>query len=266
MPTLRQLYGPERHGLPPITDDERALLRACVEDYESDVPRLVYADWLQDNYSDPALLTYVEFLRESMQPYWVGQKEFMKRLLLRHKLLGNRLAVRFLGSFASLQTGRDPAGWCHPRRWLRGFPGSVSVASVTAARKLLSTGLLRVMPAAGVRVEGREPSVYVSPLSAHWRRSSCHDRWKVLSPSELPDVVFEHLQSGENRVWNHDRMYTEGDPLAEARHDAWRAWARFARSDHYYPLDDSGEAWGCYMDRDDDSGKTIQPSLFGSPH
>jgi hypothetical protein len=108
------------------------------------------------------------------------------------------------------------------------------------------------------------PLLNSSPLSVCWRRSSCRDRWKVLLPCELPEGVFSYLCAGEERPLRFDRVYTEDDPRMEALHDAWSAWARFARSGHYYPLDDSGEAWGCYMDRDEDSGKTIQRSLFGA--
>src|SRR5262245_25571067 len=99
-----------------MSTDERALLQAIWDDPEEDVPRLVYADWLEET-GEPARLARAEFIRVQIEKTLVD--EFDPR---REELTAREQGL--LVRFGDVWRGRLATIVHHPTHvfFHRGFP------------------------------------------------------------------------------------------------------------------------------------------------
>lgn len=194
-----------------LSDDELALLRSVCAHPDDDTPRLVYADWLDDQ-GDRLLALHAAFIREQVR--WARGREtftdseYVENGRRQHHLLltiahwegsdwsaGNALSMRLMDRTVG------GTGYTRPERWDRGFPARVTFRSVTAYQfaagfDLHGDRLYDRVPVIETRVRGRVPwsgTFLDGRPAACWRKSA---RGHLFQPSELRDPVFRQLTHG----------------------------------------------------------------------
>src|SRR5947209_2333045 len=95
-----------------------AFLQAIIEAPEDDAPRLVYADWLEDN-GDPHRAEFIRVQVELARPRLLGGSKLRRELQKREKTLFDEHG----------QGWREAVGaWCGESllHWGRGFPAAAN--------------------------------------------------------------------------------------------------------------------------------------------
>ena len=149
-----------------MSGDEAALLAAVIAAPEDDLPRLVYADWLDERGegSDAARAEYirlgVEYARTSPEMTDAANRAALKRLEELFATHGAAWFPAFQGRRHLFRSGRAF------RSFARGFPHRVSAQ----ATKLLEVGdeMTRLGPVTSVRVGGTTPALLRCLVESPW--------------------------------------------------------------------------------------------------
>lgn len=201
----------------PLSDDELALLRAVCDRPEDDTPRLVYADWLDDQ-GDPLLELHAKLIRAQCRfasqgrqmtddDYCSASEEIHALLLASCHWEGSGWAAGNALSMRLIDRDRGGTGYTRVSRWDRGFPADVTFQSVVSYERAAGFGLYddRLYERVPIRrtcVRGRKPRWRVDhptggPADQNryfWRIS----RGQVLRPEELNPPVFNQLTGGNS--------------------------------------------------------------------
>jgi uncharacterized protein (TIGR02996 family) len=191
-----------------MSDEEAALLRAICAEPDDDTPRLVYADWLEEQ-GEALAAAHAAFIRlsvaEARTPVmakrasgrgevWDRHREHQALLsMVGRNLVGNALAKR-------MGVSREGTGYSRPPRWDRGLPALMICPSVAAWARSAAT-FARV-PLTRCRVLGRVPAWIMLPNGAayvwfrqhgpHLRRSDCLPSAAYDMLSESPGYAEAH--------------------------------------------------------------------------
>lgn len=225
-----------------LHDEELALLRAVCAEPEDDTPRLVLADWY-DEQDDRLFAAFAAFIRQSVadarteftgvcdpdkDSFWFAgtspwRNERAEMLLVSGlpnstNNNGNLWAERLIGPGHS-------RGWCQPARWDRGFPAVIKFPSMLAWKRaayvtaMPANAIYLRVPVVRTVVAGRFPSVYpferqfVQRLALvhqqaytwHWIDSDVHSGFR--DPGNITKAVHKYLP-------NSNRYHTEQEALA----------------------------------------------------
>lgn len=170
--------------------ERESLLRAICTAPEDDVPRLIYADWL-DEHGEPSR---AQFIRD--QIYLAGLPKWHPDVLAAEQLNHDVYFgyTRSLGDKHGLPTLPQGLSWAH-RVMQRGFGSAVEATTADALRDGLAT-LCQTSPINGVAVQGRfrESNTELIKALTQIPAMACVRRLEI----SLAKLTPEHLQMLED--------------------------------------------------------------------
>lgn len=180
--------------IPPMNDEERALLRAICAKPNEDAPRLVYADWL-DERGVGLLALHAELIRASIS---APPPDLEARLTQLIDLDGETFAF----GRTIMQRLADPDArsrvqtftMLRPRNWSRGFPCFLHAPSVPRFWSAVDGGLFLRVPIVSVQVNGRRIR-YEPDRPEPYRFDRSLDEREVHDRNELPGAVCRWLKN-----------------------------------------------------------------------
>lgn len=172
-----------------MNDDQQALLNAILANPADDLPRLVYADWLEEH-NDPDRAEFIRLQCELHPIRYQWHKPEVVRLLRREQQLLKQHRGAWLGTAAQWLTP-VPKSWSP---FERGFPTYIHFADRFGNVDLMAE--LRDQPTFGHLFWLPRQNYFPRPDSITWRRVQC-----VEIVDHLPDTIVQAFM--QRNVLNH---------------------------------------------------------------